>query len=148
MRYAALGFLVTAGVLLLFGGANAADDGFSLHSLKGSYASSFSGKINVGGTLLPILGTGLFIADGDGHLTGHETYTVDTTVCDASISGTYTINPDGTGADSATFTPPASETNCSGGSYTQSLVIGDQRKTVLLSNTNGDQLNEEWHRQR
>lgn len=148
MRYAAFWFLVTAGVLLFFGGAKAVGDGFSSHSLRGSYAGSFSGKINIGGELLPIMGTGIFIADGEGRLTGHETYTIDTTVCDASISGTYTINPDGTGTDSATFTPPASEPDCAGGSYKQSLVIGEQGKIVLLSNTNGDQLNEEWHRQR
>jgi hypothetical protein len=138
------------GMLLILGvGAATARGGFSMHSLKGGYASTFSGKLNIGGgTLVPIMGTGLFIADGHGHLTGHETYTVDTTVCDASISGSYTIDPDGTGTDSITFTPPASETNCQGGSYTQSLAIAENRKLVLLSNTNGDQIDEQWHRQR
>lgn len=148
MRHASLALVIIASLTLVPGGANATGDGFSMQSLNGSYVGTFSGKINVGGTLVPILGTGLFVADGRGHLSGHETYTIDTTVCYSSISGTYAINRDGTGKDSVKFTPPASEANCAGGRYTQSFAIGDQGRTVLLSNTNGDRINEEWYRQR
>lgn len=135
--------------MLLVSGTHCCDAqahrGFSLASLKGSYAGIFSGKINTDGGLLRILGTGIFIADGHGNLTGHESYTVVTTPCEASISGTYVINPDGSGTDSATFT--TSTPGCTGGSYTQSLAIADRGDLVLLSNTNGDQINEEWHLQ-
>jgi hypothetical protein len=127
------------------GNGNAAQGGFSLASIRGSYAGIFEGKINTGNELLPILGTGIFVADGKGNLTGHETYTVVTTPCEASISGTYAVNPDGSGTDSATFTP--STPGCTGGSYTQSLAIAQSGQLVVLSNTNGDQINEEWHRQ-
>jgi hypothetical protein len=128
------------------GGSATAHRGYSLASLKGSYAIIFSGKINTGTELLPILGTGIIIADGHGNLSGHEAYTVDTTPCEATISGTYTINPDGSGTDTATFT--SSSAGCTSGAYTQGLAIAQRRELVLLSNTNGDQINEEWHLQR
>ncbi len=119
--------------------------GFSLASLRGSYAGVFSGNINTPNGLLRILGTGIFVADGHGNLTGHETYTVVTTPCEASISGTYTIKPDGSGTDSAAFT--TSSPDCMSGTYTQALAIAQGGELVLLSNTNGDQINEEWHLQ-
>ncbi len=126
-------------------GKAAAQKGFGLSNLKGTYAGIFSGKANTGSRLIPLLGTGIFIADGAGNLSGHETYTFGTTACEAAIKGTYSINPDGTGTDSVTFTPATS--GCIGGSYTQSLAIGSSGDLVLLSNTNGDQINEEWHLQ-
>jgi hypothetical protein len=148
-RYAAFGFLAALGMLVIScaGGGNAkASGGSSLARLSGSYAGIFSGQINTGSGFLPILGTGVFVSDGHGHLSGHETYTVDTTPCEAKISGTYAINPDGSGTDSITFT--TSTPGCSSGAYTQGLAIAQRGKLVLLSNTNGDQINEEWHLQR
>jgi hypothetical protein len=126
-------------------GTAAAQGGFSLASVRGSYAGIFEGKINVNGALLEFLGTGIFTADGKGNFTGTETYTVVTTPCQATVSGTYTVSPDGSGTNSATFT--TTSPGCSSGSYTQSLAIGQVGKLVLLSNTNGDQVNEEWHLQ-
>lgn len=122
-----------------------AEGGFSLASIHGSYAGIFEGKINTSGGLLEFLGTGIFVADGKGNFTGTETYTVVTTPCQATVSGTYTVNPDGSGTNTATFT--TSSPGCSSGTYTQSLAIGQSGKLVLLSNTNGDQINEEWHLQ-
>jgi len=69
-----------------------------------------------------------------------------TTPCEATISGTYTINPDGSGTDSIAFT--TSSPGCASGTYTQALAIAQRGELVLLSNTNGDQINEEWHLQR
>ena len=126
-------------------GTAAAQGGFSLASIHGSYAGIFEGKINVNGALLEFLGTGIFTADGKGNFTGTETYTVVTTPCQATVSGTYTVNPDGSGTNSATFT--TTSPGCSSGTYTQSLAIGQSGQLVLLSNTNGDQVNEEWHLQ-
>lgn len=127
--------------------AVAARDGFSLSSLRGSYAGIFSGEIESGANALPIVGSGIFVADGRGHLSGHETYAVGTgTACEASISGTYTISPDGSGADSIAF--KTSTDGCSGGTYTQALAIAHGGALVLLTNTNGDQISEEWHLQR
>jgi hypothetical protein len=145
--YSALGVLAAASLLLVLAcsGKASAQKGFSLSSLKGSYAGTFSGKANTGTQLLPLLGTGVFVSDGAGNLSGHQTYTVSTTVCEAAIKGTYKVNPDGTGTASVHFT--STTPGCKDGSYTQSLVIGNAGALVLLSNTNGDQINEEWHLQ-
>jgi hypothetical protein len=148
MRIAPLYVVSLAALLFLPSGCSGKADaqkGFGLSNLKGTYAGIFSGKVNTGSGLIPLLGTGIFIADGAGNLSGHETYTFNTTACEATIKGTYTINPDGAGTDSVTFTPTTP--GCIGGSYTQSLAIGSAGDLVLLSNTNGDQINEEWHLQ-
>lgn len=110
---------------------------FNVSSLKATYAAIYWGKL---------AGTGVFICDGKGHFTGRETFTIGTKVCEATIKGTYTVNPDGRGTDSADFT--TTTPGCKGGHYTQSLVIAGSGKLVLLSNTNGDHLNEEWHLQK
>ncbi|MGO9451726.1 MAG: hypothetical protein ACLQDV_11905 [Candidatus Binataceae bacterium] len=148
MRLTAFGLLAVLSLISVScggGGKAGAESGFSLVSVKGSYAGIFSGNINTGTELLPILGTGVFISDGAGNLTGHETYTVVTTPCEATIQGTYTVGPDGTGTDSVKFM--TSTPGCTGGSYTQSLAIAQSGQLVLLSNTNGDQINEQWHLQ-
>ncbi len=147
MKVKTLGVLAALSLLCVScgGSGNAGAAGFSLASMKGSFAGIFSGKINTGTQLLAFLGTGIFVADGAGNLTGHETYTVVTTPCDATIKGTYTVMPDGSGTASVTFT--TSTPGCTSGSYTQSLAIAQAGQLVLLSNTNGDQINEQWHLQ-
>jgi hypothetical protein len=146
MALSALAALSLIAVSCGDGGQAGAHPGFSLASVKGSYAGIFTGNINTGTQFLPILGTGVFISDGAGNLTGHETYTVVSTPCEATIEGTYTVGPDGTGADSVKFM--TSTPGCTGGSYTQSLAIAQSGKLVLLSNTNVDQINEEWQLQK
>ncbi len=146
MRLKILGVLVIIGLLFVPIGSRgiaAAKKGFGLSSIKGSYASAFSGKAGSG---VEISGTGVFVSDGEGNLSGHETFTVDSTVCEATIKGIYTVNPDGTGTDSIDFT--ATTAGCASGSYTQSLVIAQSGELVLLSNTNGDRINEQWHLQK
>lgn len=126
------------------GRANA-QGGFSLASMKGSYAGLFTGKIATPGGLLPFLGTGVFTADGAGNLSGEETYTANGTPCSATVQGTYQVNADGSGSDAVKFT--ATGTGCTSGSYTQTLAIGQGGSLVLLVNTNADQISEEWHLQ-
>ena len=148
IRIENLGMLIALSLLTVSCGGKgtaAAEGGFTLASIRGSYAGIFEGKINTSGGLLEFLGTGIFVADGKGNFTGTETYTVVTTPCQATVSGTYTVNPDGSGTNSATFT--TTSPGCSSGTYTQSLAIGQSGRLVLLSNTNGDQINEEWHLQ-
>jgi hypothetical protein len=132
--------------LIAGGGAANAAGGFSLASLKGSYAGIFSGTIPGTTGTETILGTGVFIADGKGHLKGRETYTVGTTVCEATLSGTYTVGRDGRGTDAVTFT--ALTPGCTGGTYTQSLAIAGGGSQVLLANTNGQQIEERWYLQK
>ncbi len=119
---------------------------FSQATLHGGYASRFSGEVDTGKAWVPILGTGVFIADGSGHLSGRETYLVGTQVCTAAITGTYMVESDGTGSDAITY---KAESGCEGGSYTQSLAISRHGDLVLLVNTNaGNRIEEEWHSQR
>jgi hypothetical protein len=148
MKPTALGALVALSLIAVSCGGDrkaVAHSGFSIANLKGSYAGIFSGNINTGTQFLPVLGTGVFVSDGAGNLTGHETYTVVSTPCEATIEGTYTVGPDGTGTDSIKFM--TSSPGCTGGNYTQGLAIAQSGQLVLLSNTNGDQINEEWHLQ-
>ena len=127
-------------------GDAAPQQSFSAAALQGAYASRFSGEVDTGKAWVPILGTGVFIADGSGHLTGHETYVVGTEVCTATITGTYTVGADGTGSDAITY---KAQPGCEGGSYTQSLTIARHGELVLLVNTNaGNRIEEEWHSQR
>ena len=146
MRFKIPGVLAAIALLFVSGAGNgtaAAKKGFGLSSIKGSYASIFSGKASSG---VAVLGTGVFVSDGKGGLSGHETFSVDSTVCEATINGTYTVNPDGTGTDAIDFT--TTTPGCDSGSYTQSLAIGGSGELILLSNTNGDLINEQWHLQK
>src|SRR2546430_9590046 len=78
--------------------------GFSVASINGTYASLFSGHFLINNTQVLFAGTGLFIADGRGNLTGSETFNVGGQICDdVIITGTYTGNPNGTGSDAITF---------------------------------------------
>jgi hypothetical protein len=80
MRVKNLAALVAVGLISVSAAGSvraASHRGFRVSSLQGSYAAIFSGKLNIGGELVPFLGTGVFLSDGNGHLTGHETYTLD-----------------------------------------------------------------------
>ena len=141
---AALVALAAAPALAAGNGDASPQQKFSAASLHGAYAGIFRGEVFTGKAWEPFLGTGVFIADGGGHLSGHETYKVGTQVCTATISGTYTVESDGAGSDAVTFT---AEPGCQGGKYTQSLAIADHGELVLLVNTNADRIEEEWHSQ-
>ncbi len=145
--FAAALVALAAGPVLAAGNGDAAPrQGFSVAALHGAYAGRFSGDVDTGKGWVPILGTGVFIADGAGHLSGRETYMVGTQVCTATIAGTYAVAADGTGSDAVTF---KAEPGCQSGSYTQSLAIGRHGDLVLLVNTNaGNRIEEEWHFQR
>ncbi len=152
MGYARLGLtvvLVAFAAIPALAASNsdaAPQQSFSVATLRGGYAGRFSGEVDTGKAWVPILGTGVFIADGGGHLSGRETYMVGTQVCTATITGTYAVESDGTGSDAITY---KAEPGCEGGSYTQSLAIASHGDLVLLVNTNaGNRIEEEWHSQR
>ena len=121
--------------------------GFSVASIKDTYASLFSGHLLINNTQVLFAGTGIFITDGKGNLTGSETFNVGGQICaNVTVSGTYTVNPDGTGTDAITFSSAAP--GCSG-TYQQSLVISDGGRIIRLSNASPDQppVVEEWRAQ-
>jgi hypothetical protein len=139
--------VAAAGALLVVQSANApAGLGFSKRSIRGTYASTFQGSVIQGSALLPINGTAVLTADGNGNISGHESFVFDGTICtDATSKGTYTVNSDGSGTTSFTFTSSTPE--CSG-TYTQSLAIAESGRIVVLNNTNANnQISETWRQQ-
>lgn len=126
---------------------SAAARGYSLKSVRGSYASQFSGTIFSNNTALLMSGTGVFTSDGKGNITGHESYTLNGTPCTATVSGTYTVNPDGTGDLAGEFTSIGQ--GCESGSYTQSFAIAKSGHTIVLANSNqGQGIDEVWRAQK
>src|SRR5208282_5009362 len=96
--------LSVCGLIVCLGAASAFahrnhSPGFSNASLAGTYAASFEGTV---------AGTGTLVSDGNGNITG-GTETVDdgTNVCVGTLGGTYSVNPDGTGAMVLSFTTTA-----------------------------------------
>jgi hypothetical protein len=129
------------------GSASAATT-FSKSSIKGSYAMSFAVAVGGGAAIDYAGGTGVIVSDGNGSLSGSESFSdTDGTVCtDATISGTYTVNPNGTGTINISLT--STEPGCTE-SFTESLAIangGSLVKTTNL-NTNVAQLSGDWTRQ-
>lgn len=142
-----LAMVAAAGALIVVESVQApAGVGFSKRSIRGSYASTFQGSVIQGSSLLPINGTAVFTADGKGNIRGHESFVFNGTICtDVSSTGTYTVNPDGSGTTSFTFT--SSTPDCSG-TYTQSLAIAKSGTIVVLNNTNAEnQISEIWRKQ-
>jgi hypothetical protein len=84
-------------VLVAFcAGSGGASSGFSLKSVRGTYATTIQGTVDATGTL---------VADGAGNVIGGtETVSDGTNVCAGSITGSYTVNPDGTGTLTISFT--------------------------------------------
>jgi len=65
-------------------------------------------------SLSPVAGFGSLTADGKGNITGGtETFNAGGSVCTGTITGTYSVNPDGTGASTFTFTSTGPGSNCS-----------------------------------
>jgi hypothetical protein len=138
--------IAACAITMLFAASASAGGGFSKRSIKGTYASTFQGFVIDSGSLLPINGTAVITADGKGKISGHESFVFNGTICtDVASTGTYTVNPDGSGTTSVTFT--GSSSACSG-AYTQSLAIAESGSIVVLNNTNtANQISETWRRQ-
>lgn len=121
---------------------------FSLASISGSYGISYSVALpNASGAAQFLSGTGLYQADGAGHLTGTETTNANGEVCSGNLAGSYTVNPNGTGTTSVKFTPTTA--GCSPVSFQQSLVIVDSGQTVRVADTIPTEvtISEQWRKQ-
>jgi hypothetical protein len=140
--------------------------GFSNASLQGNYVVSFQGWISGGGgtvtgtSLAPQNGTGLLIADGQGNFTGTETANIlynsggvptspsacggsssspSDTICSYNLTGTYSVNSDGTGTTSATATPvTGSDCRCGSGSPTSGSFVMQSSDDVTMVGTDLD----------
>ena len=133
-------------ITMLSAGGASAGGGFSKRSIRGTYASTFQGSVIESSSLLPVNGTAIFTADGKGNISGHESFVFNGTICtDVASTGTYTVNKDGSGTTSFTFT--GSTSACSG-TYTQNLAIAESGRIIVLNNTNtANQISETWRQQ-
>lgn len=96
MRKLMLAASIGAAVVLGSGPARAFSRNFSLASVRGTYATTVHGTVDATGTLT---------ADGDGDiLKGEETVNDGTNACVGTLTGNYTVNPDGTGTLTLHFT--------------------------------------------
>jgi hypothetical protein len=124
-------------------GASGAPPLYSKFSLLGIYRVSFTVFSAASGKLES--GVGIFVADGNGSISGTETFNTGTTVCNVSVTGTYTVNQNGTGTLNATFTSPAA--GCSG-TFNSSLLLYDGGDLVRTVSTDSGfvTISEEWRR--
>ncbi len=102
-------FAMVAGV----GSVWAAAPTFKNKDLKGTYALKFSGFLGSAAnpfpttSSLPQSGSGIETADGNGNFNSTILFSIGGSTCSGTVSGTYTVNTDGTGTSTGTFTPSA-----------------------------------------
>ncbi len=68
---------------------------YTLQSLKGHHGFTYSGSLLSTG---PVASSGPIHFDGNGNLAANYTTSINGTTFTGSFTGTYTVNPDGTGA--------------------------------------------------
>ena len=121
---------------------------FSNANIRGSYGISYSvALVNSSGAAQLLSGTGFYHADGAGHLTGQETTNTNGEVCSGSMTGTYSVDPNGTGTATVAFTPTTP--GCSALTFQQSLVIMESGRIVRVADTIPSEVTiyEEWRKQ-
>jgi hypothetical protein len=107
--------IVTAGGVLFLGGVGVgrlakpmkvkAQSGCSVGSVQGNYVSQYTGfvfPLPGAPAMVPYAGIQQSVADGNGNITGSNTFSLNGVTIRNTFSGTYTVNPDCTG--STTFT--------------------------------------------
>lgn len=119
---------------------------FNNHDFKGSYAFRLAGpsSIVLANESLTVA-TGIFLADGAGHLTGHGTFRSAGITCVATISGTYNIDTDGTGilASILNTTTPG----CFNSVLDLSMVLFNKGNGAEVANNENDYMVGSLHRQ-
>ncbi len=172
---------VLVSLLVFFASAGRADShhrNFSNASLRGTYIVSFHGWVSGGGgtvtgqSLGPQNGVGVLKADGQGNFTGTETANIlyntngnptassacggsstipGDAICTTSLTGTYSVNPDGTGTTTATATPVAgSDCRCgpvSGFTTSNSFVMSTPEQLTIVGTDLDATVSGEAHRQ-
>ncbi len=121
-RSLSLGFISLTLALFLAHGYAAAQPPYSAADFSGTWGFGVSGTViftppptgptpNCSGwtpASLPIAIEGTLVGDGKGGLSGTQTFNASGLVCSGTLSGTYTVNSDGTGTlNNVVFTPAA-----------------------------------------
>lgn len=91
--------------------------GWTLASVKGTYVFTEQGDV---GSSTPFTGIGVLMLDGSGNASGIETIQGPNGSMDVKITGTYSINVDGSG--SLVLTNMASTTDTDGNAATESFT--------------------------
>ncbi len=107
--------------------------GFGPGSFKGTYSLRFAGKTRSGN---PEAGVGILTSDGVSKVTGSLTQNKDGVVCQFTLGGSYTVNPDGTGTITVTETPSGGGCAASGGSVV-SVLFNMGKGAVIVGVTGG-----------
>ena len=100
--------------------------------MTGGYGFGVSGT---SGTFVEA-GSGVVVADGNGNITsGEETVNIGGTSCHSTLTGTYSINANGTGSVAVTITPDAASiaNGCLGGAADLSLALTNGGAGVILA---------------
>jgi hypothetical protein len=115
---------------------------FSSSDLNGSYSVKAAGVktwIESGGSplKLDVSWVGVANYDGNGNVAGSIVETIGGASesfpqvnCIGTTSGTYSVNPDGTGTEVVNLTITSGAATCTGGSFTQQIVISKGGKTI------------------
>jgi hypothetical protein len=117
--------------------------GFTVHDLHGRYSFVISGEATQGPVVGPLAAVGVIVADGQGNFPfATRTLTVggQLVVQNDTATGTYTMNPDGTGT--ATFFAASG-----GGPQTFDFALTNRREFFAVSTTPGVVAHGPAHRQ-
>jgi hypothetical protein len=162
-----IGVFAVLSAVAVSGLSRASGRHFSNSSLKGTYVVVFRGttsgssSTSQGTSLAPENGVGTLVPDGKGSFTGTETanilfntagaptssptcpssFPTCTAVCALTLSGTYTVNSDGSGTTTATATPAGgSDPRCGSttGFTTTSTIVLQSSKHLVFVGTDPD----------
>jgi hypothetical protein len=111
--------------------------------LAGNYGIFFAGQSVP--SLQPESGIGAAVLDDQGAITGVETFNTGTTICEVTLSGTYTVDPNGTGRMTIGSVSPIPACSFT---FTAAFVILEGGNLLKLVGTEPGFviLNEEWRR--
>jgi hypothetical protein len=94
--------VVSSGPSIAAAGGDAQGPRCSLHSLNGTYAAEQSGWVGSGATRVPYSEAGYVRLDGQGHIDGASTFSLDGTIGSHAVVGTYTVDPNTCTGDAVT----------------------------------------------
>jgi hypothetical protein len=112
---------------------SATPTGFGPASFKGAYSLRFAGKGANNGN--PDDGVGILDSNGISTVTGSLTENKHGTICHFDLSGSYTVNPNGTAAINLIATPISG--GCAAGAAVQASVLFNMGNGVAFVNTIG-----------
>lgn len=123
--------------LFLFAFTLSSAHAFSNKSFKGRYAFGLVGASSLVLASEPrTVATGVFVADGNGHVTGHGSFRSGGVTCLGNINGNYSVNTDGTGILSSNI--QTSTPGCFTSVLDLAIVLANQGKIIEAANTEND----------